>query len=169
MFRVIRDEGAHGNARWLSGWGNEFPPSATFPAHVDANFFRTDLAQPYHWDGSSWQLGEAGEGGGGATVVTREADGAPSVVASILTFDQSDGLVVTDMGGGEARIDLAAIPEARLALNFATHSNANDPSAGEKAALAGTFGTPGAGNKYVTDTDPRLGSTRRWAFMFGGD
>lgn len=33
------------------------------------------------------------------------------------------------------------------------------PTAGEKAALAGTTGAPGAGNKYVTDTDPRLAST----------
>jgi hypothetical protein len=55
----------------------------------------------------------------------------------------------------------AAIAESKLALNFATHSNAldhsntNDPSAGEKAALAGTSGTPGGGNKYVTDGDAR--------------
>lgn len=35
------------------------------------------------------------------------------------------------------------------------HSNANDPVAGEKAALAGTSGTPGSGNKYVTDGDAR--------------
>jgi hypothetical protein len=55
----------------------------------------------------------------------------------------------------------AAIAESKLALNFATHSNAldhantNDPSAGEKAALAGTAGTPGSGNKYVTNDDTR--------------
>ena len=35
------------------------------------------------------------------------------------------------------------------------HSNANDPGAGEKAALGGTSGTPGAANKFVTDADPR--------------
>ena len=33
---------------------------------------------------------------------------------------------------------------------------ANIPAAGEKAALAGTSGTPGSGNKYVTDADPRV-------------
>ena len=32
------------------------------------------------------------------------------------------------------------------------------PTAGEKLALVGSFGTPGAANKYVTDTDPRVGS-----------
>jgi hypothetical protein len=60
----------------------------------------------------------------------------------------------------------AAIAESKLALNFATHSNAldhanaNDPSAGEKAALAGTSGTPGGGNKYVTDGDARNTNSR---------
>lgn len=54
----------------------------------------------------------------------------------------------------------AAIAESKLALNFPTHSNANDPSAGEKAALAGTSGSPGSGNKYVTDADPRNTNAR---------
>jgi hypothetical protein len=50
----------------------------------------------------------------------------------------------------------AAIVESKLSLNFPTHSNANDPDAAQKAALAGTAGMPGSGNKYVTDSDPRL-------------
>jgi len=40
--------------------------------------------------------------------------------------------------------------------NHDHHSNLNDPSAEEKAALAGTHGAPGKDNKYVTDTDLRL-------------
>lgn len=39
------------------------------------------------------------------------------------------------------------------------HTNANDPTAGQKAALAGSSGTPGAGNPYVTDSDARLAGT----------
>jgi hypothetical protein len=36
----------------------------------------------------------------------------------------------------------------------------NSPTSGQKAALVGTNGTPGVGNPYVTDSDPRLtGST----------
>jgi hypothetical protein len=54
----------------------------------------------------------------------------------------------------------AAIAESKLALNFATHSNANDPSTGEKAALPGTAGTPGASNRYVTNADSRLTDAR---------
>ncbi len=40
------------------------------------------------------------------------------------------------------------------------HDNVNDPSAGEKAALPGTSGTPGAANKFVTDEDPRNTNAR---------
>lgn len=54
----------------------------------------------------------------------------------------------------------AAIVESKLALNFPTHSNANDPSAGQKAALVGTNGTPGAGNTYVTNSDTRNTNAR---------
>ena len=54
----------------------------------------------------------------------------------------------------------AAIAESKLALNYATHSPANDPSAGEKAALPGTSGTPSVTNKYVTDQDARNTNAR---------
>jgi len=63
----------------------------------------------------------------------------------------------------------AGIVESKLALNFATHSNANDPSSGEKAALAGTSGTPGSGNKYVTDADARNTNSRAPSGSAGGD
>lgn len=35
------------------------------------------------------------------------------------------------------------------------HSNVNDPTADQKAAMAGTNGTPADGNRYVTNSDPR--------------
>lgn len=54
----------------------------------------------------------------------------------------------------------AAIAESKLSLNYPTHSNANDPAPGEKTALAGTSGIPGAGNPYVTDADPRNANAR---------
>ncbi|MBA7635416.1 hypothetical protein ES703_43020 [subsurface metagenome] len=40
------------------------------------------------------------------------------------------------------------------------HDNVNDPTAGEKASLPGTSGTPGAANKFVTDVDPRNTNAR---------
>lgn len=40
------------------------------------------------------------------------------------------------------------------------HANTNDPTAGQKAALAGTSGTPGVANKYVTNDDSRNADAR---------
>lgn len=40
------------------------------------------------------------------------------------------------------------------------HSNSNDPTADQKAALAGTSGTPSASNKYVTNADSRMTDSR---------
>lgn len=54
----------------------------------------------------------------------------------------------------------AAITESKLALNYPTHSNVNDPTASEKSALGGTAGIPGAANKFVTNADPRLTDSR---------
>jgi len=54
----------------------------------------------------------------------------------------------------------AGIEEYKLALNYPTHSNVNDPTAGQKAALAGTAGSPSATNLYVTAADSRLADAR---------
>lgn len=45
------------------------------------------------------------------------------------------------------------------ALEALQSSDSRIPSPGEKAALAGTSGTPSGGNKYVTNSDPRLVSS----------
>jgi hypothetical protein len=60
--------------------------------------------------------------------------------------------VITDVNISDA----ASISESKLSLNYPTHSNASDPSPDEKAALAGSAGTPSGTNRYVTDQDPRL-------------
>lgn len=64
--------------------------------------------------------------------------------------------------GGSSLADLATRPHSALSDAPATahHANVNDPTAGEKAALPGTSGVPGAGNKYVTNADPRNSDTR---------
>jgi hypothetical protein len=63
-----------------------------------------------------------------------------------------------DHSGGDG----GAIDHSGLGGVAATqhHTNANDPAAGEKAALAGTSGTPGAANKYVTNDDSRNTNAR---------
>jgi hypothetical protein len=54
----------------------------------------------------------------------------------------------------------AAIEEYKLALNFPTHSNVNDPTSAQKAALAGTAGSPSGTNPFVTAADSRLADAR---------
>lgn len=54
----------------------------------------------------------------------------------------------------------AGIQESKLALSFPTHSNANDPTAEQKAALTGTAGSPSMNNRFVTDIDSRLTNAR---------
>jgi hypothetical protein len=72
--------------------------------------------------------------------------------APVGTADITDGAIVNaDVNAS------AAIAESKLALGFATHSSANDPTASEKAALAGTSGTaPSSVNKLVDNADNRL-------------
>lgn len=100
--------------------------------------------------------GSGGDGGGGTVPIgtgfVHITSGAQDAAAKLVT----NADVATAAG----------ILESKLALNYATHSNAldhpntNDPSTGEKAALVGTSGTPGASNKYVTNADARLSDAR---------
>ena len=59
-----------------------------------------------------------------------------------------------------ATVATLPVAEADLTLNYPTHANNNDPSAGQKAALAGTNGTPSVSNKYVTNSDTRNSDAR---------
>ncbi len=61
--------------------------------------------------------------------------------------------------------DVASIAEAKLSLNYPTHTNANDPTASQKAALAGSAGAPSGTNRYVTEQDPRLGGSSGLTFL----
>lgn len=76
--------------------------------------------------------------------------GTPQLAAGAVTTPTiADGAVT-----GVKVSATAAIAESQLALTYPTHPNTFDPSAGQKAALAGSVGTPGAGNRYVTQADP---------------
>lgn len=54
------------------------------------------------------------------------------------------------------------------AAQAAQGTDARFPVAGEKSALAGTSGTPGSGNKYVTDADARNSDSRTPTGAAGG-
>lgn len=61
---------------------------------------------------------DATGGGGGGSLTVQEVDGSPAVLnVSALEFAQAQGFVVTDQGGGTARVDLSAVPYSALALS----------------------------------------------------
>lgn len=87
----------------------------------------------------------------------------PGTPGGLATLD-GDGKVPTEQmpPGGDCQVPahLIAYDHGLLHSNSLDHPNTNDPAEGEKAALAGTSGTPGSGNKYVTNADSRNSDAR---------
>ena len=100
------------------------------------------------WTGTAWDC--AAGGGAGSTPT---GTGFVHVTAGV----QDAAAKLVENADVHAS---AAIVESKLSLNFATHSNANDPTTDQKAALAGTSDAPSGTNKYVTDADPRNSDSR---------
>ena len=57
-----------------------------------------------------------------------------------------------DVGTGAGDVAAGNAPAAAVTSHESTYTHANLPTADQKAALAGT-GTPGAGNRYVTEDE----------------
>lgn len=91
------------------------------------------------WNGSWGPAAPTGGGGGGITHINGQT-------GATQTIDNADGLITITSSSNNHRITFAGV--SRL------------PTTGEKAALAGTSGTPGSGNKYVTDADSRNTNAR---------
>ena len=72
------------------------------------------------------------------------------------------------LGGAlPAAYDQSGEAAAAVGAHEGTYAHGNIPTAGEKAALPGTSGAPGAGNKYVTDADARNSDARTPAVHAG--
>jgi hypothetical protein len=85
------------------------------------------------------------------------ADAADSALAAA---QAADALAIAAQGAVD---DHAGTPHglSSHALDGAYHTGTEVlPTAGQKNALAGTAGTPGSGNPYVTDQDARLADVR---------
>lgn len=95
---------------------------------------------------ASYRLGASGQSGGQAGGALTGYFPAPLIAAGAI----ADLHIAAN----------AAIAESKLALNFPTHSQTNDPTTDQKQALAGTSGTPTGSNRYVTDQDPRMTNSR---------
>ncbi len=116
--------------------------------------------------GNSLVIAATGAGGGGDITAVNAGSGlsgggaSGDVTVSVATNGITSAMIAD---GTIANADIAAtaaISESKLALNFATHTNANDPTANEKAALAGTNGVVSGTNRYVTDSDSRNTNAR---------
>jgi len=64
-------------------------------------------------------ISSTGGGGGGGSLTTREVDGSPSITTTTLEFNQANGLMLTDQGGGVARLGLSGVPYSALSLTSA--------------------------------------------------
>jgi len=103
----------------------------------------------------------------GAVTSDKIADG------TIANVDVSSAAAIAESKLNLASDAAAATPSRRTLGTGSTQAAAgNDgrfPTTGEKSALAGTSGTPGSGNKYVTETDSRLSDSRAPSGSAGGD
>lgn len=102
---------------------------------------------------------------GGGTLGSGAGGGAPTDAQYILAVADAPltnaKVIGTDFFITNTHVGASAgIVESKLALNYPTHSNANDPTSGQHDALVGTSGIPGSGNRYVTDSDPRNTNAR---------
>ncbi len=95
-----------------------------------------------------------------ASYRTAAASNPTSAAGGALTGNYPNPQIAAGVISNNNISNVAGIAESKLALNFPTHSNSNDPTASEKAALSGTVGTPSATNKFVTASDSRLTDAR---------
>lgn len=95
-----------------------------------------------------------------ASYRTAAASNPTSAAGGALTGDYPNPQIAGGVISNNNISNVAGIAEGKLALNFPTHSNSNDPTTSEKAALSGTVGTPSAVNKFVTASDGRLTDAR---------
>lgn len=148
------------------------PSGTAFPGTPSAGetFWRTDLGVLYRRNDANdtWVAVNATAV---AHATTHRRDGADPIEVGVpsdvgdanstgtsATFSASDhvhrhGSQTTDT---DHALVVAGVSHGFMSKTDKTAFDANLPSSGEKAALAGSYGTPGSGNKYVTQSDPLL-------------
>ena len=142
----------------------------TFPGLINASLRTHLVVKEGTTDLSNAALAEFIQSGKFAGTVSGGSSGgasggAPDDASYIVTVADptltNEKVIGTDFFVTNAHVGTsAAILESKLALNYATHTNTNDPTASEKAALVGTSGVPSVSNKYVTNADTRLTDAR---------
>lgn len=159
-FRVVKDL----DGVWLWAHGHSFPAALEVGGSIPLNsrFWRDDLGTLYTWNGTAWATAAAP----GALTV-EEADGVPSV-ASVTTirFDSADGLIVTDLGGGVARIDLSGIPASALA-GVPAHATSHQDAGSDEISVTGLSGLLADAQKVTVrkNSGADVGTRKRLNFI----
>jgi hypothetical protein len=95
--------------------------------------------------------------------------GSAATVQGNLTAHEGDTGNPHAVTAAQAGADPAGTAATAVTNHETTFDHANLPTTAEKAALAGTSGAPGAGNRYVTDADARNSDARAPTGAAGGD
>jgi hypothetical protein len=154
---------------WVTATDNVFISGSTETDDTDYSFALVVVESGASPVGAvlSRKVGSAVWSGSVFTGVTQTVD-APPAHASTHSTGGSDPITPGAIGaatsaGLSAEVTRASSAEGALATAIAAEASraeAAEPTAGELAALAGTSGAPGSGNKYVTSSDSRMTNSR---------
>lgn len=136
-----------------------------------------DTNKTYRWSGSAYAEISASLALGETSTTAYRGDRGATAYSHAIATGNAHNLTASDIVGiinaGASLIDddniastIARDSEVTSAISThagnatAHHSNANDPTSGQKAALAGTSGTVSDSNRYVTNADSRMTDAR---------
>jgi hypothetical protein len=128
--------------------------------------FAQDTETTYILDSdlTTWTTFSSGGGGGGSGDVVGPASATDNAIARFDTTSgtllQNSAVTIDDSGNIATTGTVDGRDLSTDGTKLDTITVANIPSADQKAALAGSSGTPGAGNTYVTDADARMTNAR---------
>lgn len=133
-------------------------PTASLAVYKNGQLLRS--TSDYTLSGTTITMTTAPRTGDALSVWFRTTGSATGTAGGALTgFYPNPGLAANAVSNFNVSPS-AAIVESKLALNFPTHTNTNDPTVNEKGAMQGTSGSPSAANRFVTDADARLTNPR---------
>lgn len=92
--------------------------------------------------------------------LTIDVDGANELAVRRLRLRTGTAFLWSRSASSDTLDVTGSVLIGTIAGTAAAGDDARFPTSGEKAALAGTDGTPGSGNKYVTDSDARNTNAR---------
>lgn len=160
---VTNDDSRMTNARTPSSHGNE--------AHSSTFVTQTEITNSIstHAGNATVHHSNANDPTGDQKAALAGTSGTPSSTNKYVTDGDSrlsDARTPTSHGNDKHSATYVTQTEINTSISThagsatAHHSNVNDPSSDQKAALAGTSGTPSGTNKYVTNADSRLSDAR---------